>query len=176
MIFYYKWSFQEVPLSLLPPYQTSILQNFTNPHFFQHLAPVFLLPYFPAVRPHVSPGLPGLRILWSVPAQMVILFFRPQERQSCSHLSLFLCLLNHILQFLEWAFYSLTRSWEPFTGYLSMFLQTETPSLNPLFPGSSSFLPWPPSVLFHDRGKGLCVPKAKFVLLMILCLTKTLFC
>lgn len=132
---------------------SSILQNFPNPHFCPGLALLFLLPYFPAVRPHVSPGLPGLMILWSVPDQMVILVFKPQERQSCSCLSLFLCLLSHILQFLEWAFYSLPRSWEPFTGYLPVFLQPEAPSLN--IPGSISCPLWLPSLLFHNSGKAV---------------------
>lgn len=156
---------------------SSVLKNFPNPHFFQGLAPLFLFPSSlpPAVRPHVSPGLPELMTPWLVPAQMVIVFFKPQERQSCSCLSLFFCLLDHTLQFLELAFYSLARSWEPFTGYLSLLLQPETPSRHTLIPGSTRCLPWAPSVQFHNRGKCLCVPSAKFILWMILHLTTTLF-
>lgn len=151
---------------------SSILQSFPNPHFFKGLAPLFLLLYFPAVRPYVSPGLPELVIPWPAPAQMVILCFKPRERQSCFCLSLCLCLLNHILQLLEWASYSLTRSWQPFTSYLSLFQQPETPSPTTPIPGSTTCLPWVPPVLFHNRGKGLCVPKGKFILLMILHLTR----
>lgn len=38
-----------------------------------------------------------------VPAQMISLCFKPQQRQSCFHLSLILCAVNHILQLLAWA-------------------------------------------------------------------------
>lgn len=172
MIVYYKWSFQDVPLSPLPSYQTLVYcktsQILTSCKVYPHFS---CFPTSPAIRPHANPGLRELMIPWPVPAQMVILFFKSQERQSCFHLSLFLCLLIHILQPLEWRFYSLTGSWEPFTGYLSLFQQPETPSPNTLKPGSTRFLPWVSSVLFHNRGKGLCVPKAKFILLMILHLT-----